>query len=438
MARTGTRQARDPSTRTARVIRRTAVRYFALASAGWVLFAPTASYMAGAPLALTVAITAASVGMLIAVVGYGLNLLLNQVERLDHERHGLREAYDRARLDSLRDGLTGPRQPPCLPGGAGRADHGRPRAQPAVRAAVRRPRRPQEDQRRARSRGRRPAPAGDRGDHQRQPAPLGPRVPDRRRRVRGRPHRLRRRAAVTTAKRMLATALDGGAGEHATEPFSLTIGVSAFPRPASERQQLVHQADAALYWGKRHGRTDVQLFDPSRHGIAEDSRPLDEIAAAVSRVAAERLLTPGLPADLQPAHGRGAGLRGARPPAARGRLPEPERDVRRRRVDRADGRARPCQPRDGHRRRERARRAAVPVGEPVAAIARDRRLQPVRAARALPPPRDRARSGSWWSSRSARRSRTWAASATPSRACAATGCARRPTTSGRATPGCAS
>ena len=95
MARTGTRQARDPSTRTARVIRRTAVRYVALASAGWVLFAPTASYVAGAPLALTVAITAASVGMLIAVVGYGLNVLLNQVERLDHERHGLREAYDR-------------------------------------------------------------------------------------------------------------------------------------------------------------------------------------------------------------------------------------------------------------------------------------------------------------------------------------------------------
>ena len=132
---------------------------------------------------------------------------------------------------------------------------------------------------------------------------------------------------------MLATALEGGAGEHATEPFSLTIGVSAFPRPAAERQQLVHQADAALYWGKRHGRTDVQLFDPSRHGIAEDSRPLDEIAAAVSRVAAERLLTPGLPADLQPAHGRGPWLRRARPPAARGRLPEPGRDVRRGRVD---------------------------------------------------------------------------------------------------------
>ena len=98
--------------------------------------------------------------------------------------------------------------------------------------------------------------------------------------------------AVATAKRMLATALEGGAGAHAAGPFSLTIGVSAFPHPAADRQQLVHQADAALYWGKRHGRTDVQLFDPSRHGIAEESRSLDELAAAVSRVAAQRLLTP--------------------------------------------------------------------------------------------------------------------------------------------------
>ena len=47
------------------------------------------------------------------------------------------------------------------------------------------------------------------------------------------------------------------------DPFSVTIGVSAFPALATERQQLLHQADAALYWGKRHGRTDVQLFDPA-------------------------------------------------------------------------------------------------------------------------------------------------------------------------------
>src|SRR4029079_1015649 len=99
-------------------------------------------------------------------------------------------------------------------------------------------------------------------------------------------------AAVTTARRMLASALDGGAGANAVDPFSLTIGVSAYPCPGTERQQLVHQADGARYWGKRHGRTDIQLFDPQRHGMAEDWRSLEELAAAVSRGAHARPHTP--------------------------------------------------------------------------------------------------------------------------------------------------
>ncbi len=91
---------------------------------------------------------------------------------------------------------------------------------------------------------------------------------------------------------MLATALEGGKGSLGAAPFSVTIGVSAFPTLAGDRQQLIRQADAALYWGKRHGRTDVQVFDPTRHGMAEDGRSLEELASAVSRVAAGRLLTP--------------------------------------------------------------------------------------------------------------------------------------------------
>ncbi len=97
---------------------------------------------------------------------------------------------------------------------------------------------------------------------------------------------------VAIARRLLASALSGGSGTLGVAPFSLTIGVSSMPDLASDRKQLVHQADAALFWGKRHGRTDVQLFDPRRHGMADDSRPLKELAAAISRVATERLLTP--------------------------------------------------------------------------------------------------------------------------------------------------
>ena len=108
MARTGTNRVRDPSTRTARAIRRTAIRLFALASAGWVLLVPVVMVQFHFPLAITAAATAASVGILLSTVGYFLlGTAEPGVQLLDHERHGLREAYDRARLDALRDGLTG-------------------------------------------------------------------------------------------------------------------------------------------------------------------------------------------------------------------------------------------------------------------------------------------------------------------------------------------
>ncbi len=104
--------------------------------------------------------------------------------------------------------------------------------------------------------------------------------------------------AVGVARRILAGALSGGSGTLGVEAFSVTIGVSALPALAQDRRQLVHQAEAALFWGKRHGRTDVQLFDASRNGIADDWRSLDELAAAVSRVARDRLLAP----VFQPIH----------------------------------------------------------------------------------------------------------------------------------------
>ncbi len=125
--------------------------------------------------------------------------------------------------------------------------------------------------------------------------------------------------AVRIARQILAGALSGGSGTLGVAPFSLTVGVSALPMLARDRKQLTHQADAALYWGKRHGRTDVQLFDPNRHGIVDDGRSLPEIAAAVARVATDRLLTP----VYQPIHclktGRVLGYEGlVRPSPAAG------------------------------------------------------------------------------------------------------------------------
>ena len=90
------------------------------------------------------------------------------------------------------------------------------------------------------------------------------------------------------ANHLLATALGGNHGRSGA--FSVTIGISSFPTPSSDRHQIIHHADAALYAGKRHGRTNVQRFDPSRHGVADDERSLSQLEAAVSRVASEDLL----------------------------------------------------------------------------------------------------------------------------------------------------
>jgi len=97
--------------------------------------------------------------------------------------------------------------------------------------------------------------------------------------------------ATLTAKRLLAAALDGApAGEG--HSFSFSAGVSAFPTPSANGARLFRHADAALYWCKKHGRTDVQAYDPDKHGQAGDERNSSELAAAVAAVASTPSLTP--------------------------------------------------------------------------------------------------------------------------------------------------
>ena len=98
----------------------------------------------------------------------------------------------RAREAALRDSLTGPRQPPRLPGG-GRADgRGRPALRHGLLARPHRHRRVQAHQRHARPRHRRPAPGRGRRPHQRDDPHDRRRLPRRRRRVRAPPAAHRR------------------------------------------------------------------------------------------------------------------------------------------------------------------------------------------------------------------------------------------------------
>jgi diguanylate cyclase (GGDEF)-like protein len=97
---------------------------------------------------------------------------------------------------------------------------------------------------------------------------------------------------LTVARRMLASALGGGDPSQPIDPFSLSIGVSAYPSPSTESHFLYRHADAALYWCKRHGRTAAVAYDPGRHGATSDERSVAELSAAVTSVLDTRALRP--------------------------------------------------------------------------------------------------------------------------------------------------
>ncbi len=58
------------------------------------------------------------------------------------------------------------------------------------------------------------------------------------------------------------------------------------PGLARDRDSLYGQAEAAILWGKRHGRTCVTIYDQERHDLPISERPQAELSALVTRVAA--------------------------------------------------------------------------------------------------------------------------------------------------------
>jgi diguanylate cyclase (GGDEF)-like protein len=98
--------------------------------------------------------------------------------------------------------------------------------------------------------------------------------------------------ALSVARRILASAVGGGDGSTPVEPFSLSIGVTAVPTPTAEARALFRNADAALYWSKRHGRTTVVVFDEALHARGEDTRSTGELTSGIETILASRALRP--------------------------------------------------------------------------------------------------------------------------------------------------
>ena len=98
-------------------------------------------------------------------------------------------------------------------------------------------------------------------------------------------------------------------------PVSFSAGISAIPLPAESRAELYAQADAALLWCKRHGRTTVAAFDPAKHTLdGEDA--IAELSQAVALVAANRALRPVFQPVVELVTGRVTGFEGLVRPAA--------------------------------------------------------------------------------------------------------------------------
>ncbi len=117
--------------------------------------------------------------------------------------------------------------------------------------------------------------------------------------------------ALQIAHRLLERALQPGNGGRAL-PFS--GGISACPQYATTRTQLYAQADAALYWCKRHGRASVDVFHPMRdRGASQEAS--NELSAQIARVVNERLVKPVYQPIVDLATGRVLGFEGLSRPS---------------------------------------------------------------------------------------------------------------------------
>ncbi|MEW5990759.1 MAG: bifunctional diguanylate cyclase/phosphodiesterase [Chloroflexota bacterium] len=98
--------------------------------------------------------------------------------------------------------------------------------------------------------------------------------------------------AEVTTRRLLSRGLEDRPGGRFRGSISFSAGVTACPAIGKTRVELTAQADAALYRGKRGGRTVVTTFDPDLDRGHVDEGMRAELSAAVSGVIESGALSP--------------------------------------------------------------------------------------------------------------------------------------------------
>ena len=98
--------------------------------------------------------------------------------------------------------------------------------------------------------------------------------------------------AVVLARRLLSRGLEDRVAGLYRWPISFSAGVTSCPEFGTTRLELTSQADAALYRGKRTGRTVVTIYDPEKdHGHVDEGMRA-ELSSAISAVIEAGTLTP--------------------------------------------------------------------------------------------------------------------------------------------------
>lgn len=98
--------------------------------------------------------------------------------------------------------------------------------------------------------------------------------------------------AAITARRILGRALENRTTGQYRGPISFSAGITACPEHGTTRVELTGQADAALYRGKRAGRTIVTVYDPIEDRGHLDETMRAELSVSLSAIIESASLTP--------------------------------------------------------------------------------------------------------------------------------------------------
>jgi diguanylate cyclase (GGDEF)-like protein len=98
--------------------------------------------------------------------------------------------------------------------------------------------------------------------------------------------------AIVLTRRLLARGLEDRVHGQYRAPISFSAGVTSCPEFGTTRLEITAQADAALYRGKRAGRTVVTIYEPEKdHGHVDEGMRA-ELSSAISAVIEAGTLTP--------------------------------------------------------------------------------------------------------------------------------------------------